>query len=345
MPAAQPTPTCTATSRPHLALALALGAALGLSGCGGSPATAPTATAPATASTTTTPSASTSASTAAATSSAGAQSPAPTGGGTPSPSVVATGAKTAQTPASSGRATVPVYLVAADRPGTPPRLRLFRQYLPATIASGSTGAAATAEAAVATAMTGRPGWTNVWGERHVTDVRVTPTRISITLDDGPVRQVSAEEARLGVASLVWTATAAAKSNVPVTITGGSGGRVLGTLKSGGTWRRASGVAATTELATFWIDQPGAGATVGAGPLTVTGQACVFEGAFAWTLTKAGATVRSGHAQATSGCPERGTWSVPLGRLAAGTYQLRVYAGSMEGSAGLQGEARTTFTVR
>ena len=96
------------------------------------------------------------------------------------------------------------------------------------------------------------------------------------------------------------------------------------------------------LAPIWVDTPGPGGTAKA-PVTVKGQACVFEAALSWTLTGGGTQVATGHAQAASGCPARGAWSVDLGALKAGSYRFTVQAFSAENGA-VNAQNIVDFTV-
>ena len=58
------------------------------------------------------------------------------------------------------------------------------------------------------------------------------------------------------------------------------------------------------------------------PLTVSGEACTFEANVAWELSKSGAMVKSGAVTAKEDCPTRSKWTLNLGILSPGTYQLR-----------------------
>jgi hypothetical protein len=56
-------------------------------------------------------------------------------------------------------------------------------------------------------------------------------------------------------------------------------------------------------------------------------------------------LRSGHTTATSGCPQRGTWSVSLSGLAPGVYTFRADEPKENGAPGYAGLDSTTFVVR
>lgn len=57
------------------------------------------------------------------------------------------------------------------------------------------------------------------------------------------------------------------------------------------------------------------------PLTVSGEACTFEANVAWKLTKSSSLVKSGAVTAKEACPTRSKWTLNLGTLLPGIYQL------------------------
>ena len=137
------------------------------------------------------------------------------------------------------------------------------------------------------------------------------------------------------------ATAAAQLNVPVRVevTGGQGAFAT---KPAGTYSRPASTSSYTDLVPIWVDSPLPGATVDA-PVTVTGQACVFEAQFAWQLLHGSVVVDSGSAKASAGCPTQSPYSIALGARPAGTYTMRVYdLSAKDGSVAY--ETRVTFTV-
>jgi hypothetical protein len=76
-----------------------------------------------------------------------------------------------------------------------------------------------------------------------------------------------------------------------------------------------------------------------------GQSCAFEGTTQWQLKLAGSAIKTGTTTATSGCPTRGTWQVPLGVLAPGAYTFRMYEVSMADGQGIVAETSRTFAVK
>jgi hypothetical protein len=191
------------------------------------------------------------------------------------------------------------------------------------------------------AQTGIWGYQQPWSPDTTATVTVTDTQIGIVLNQAGPAGLSANQQRIAVQSLVWTATAAAQLNVPVHIEV-AGGQAIFATKPAGNYARPDSMTLYTDLVPIWIDSPTPGATVTT-PVTVTGQACVFEAQFAWQLVQGSTIVKSGNATASIACPDYGTYSIPLGSLAAGTYTIRAQDISMkDGSVAY--ETRVTYTV-
>ena len=192
------------------------------------------------------------------------------------------------------------------------------------------------------AQTGIYGYQQPWAPDTTAAVTVTDTQIGIVLNQAGPTGLSADQQRIAVQSLVWTATAAAQLNVPVRVevTGGQGAFAS---TPAGSYSRPASTSSYTDLVPIWIDSPLPGATVGTTPITVTGQACVFEAQFPWQLLQGSTVVTSGPAKASIACPDYGTYSIALGSLSAGTYTIRVQDISMkDGSVAYQ--TSVTFTV-
>ena len=178
-----------------------------------------------------------------------------------------------------------------------------------------------------------------WLAGTTATVTTTDTQLGIVLSQPGVTGLSADQQRIDVQSLVWTATAAAQLNVGVHVEV-AGGQAIFATKPAGTYSRPS--TSYTDLVPIWVDSPAPGATVSS-PVTVTGQACVFEAQFQWQLLQGTAVVGAGSASPTSGCPTQGSYSISLGTRPAGTYTLRVYELSMKDGSVFY-ETRVTFTV-
>lgn len=59
------------------------------------------------------------------------------------------------------------------------------------------------------------------------------------------------------------------------------------------------------------------------PIIIIGQACTFEAGVAWKLSKDEVIIKSGAVTAQEACPTRSRWTLNLGQLAPGNYQLSV----------------------
>lgn len=60
------------------------------------------------------------------------------------------------------------------------------------------------------------------------------------------------------------------------------------------------------------------------PVTISGEACVFEANVAWTLLSGEKVVAEGSTLAKEACPTRSGWSVDLGELEPGKYKFIAY---------------------
>jgi len=79
------------------------------------------------------------------------------------------------------------------------------------------------------------------------------------------------------------------------------------------------------------------------PVTVTGQACVFEAQFSWELQQGSTVVKSGNTTASIACPDYGTYTIALGSLPSGSYTIRLYDLSMKDGSVMY-ETRVPFVV-
>jgi hypothetical protein len=191
------------------------------------------------------------------------------------------------------------------------------------------------------AQTGIYGYQQPWSPDTTATVTATDTQISIVLNQAGPAGLSTDQQRIAVQSLVWTATAAAQLNVPVHIEV-AGGKAIFATKPAGTYARPDASSSYTDLVPIWIDTPTPGASVKS-PVTVTGQACVFEAQFPWELLQGSTVVKSGSGHAAIACPDYGAYSISLGTLSAGTYTIRATDVSMKDGS-VTYETRVTFTV-
>ncbi len=253
----------------------------------------------------------------------------------PSPSGTSTGAGTV--PAA---AAVPVYYLGRDGD----RLALYREFH-----RGASGDALRLALTAATDARSAldPDLTAPWLPGTVPVGVDGPTSGVVTVDlplaEAQTRARTREQAALAVQALVFTVTAVQQDaglGVRVLI-GGKPGLLFGAEPVGDVVHRTS--PAYQVLGSIWIESPEEDAVV-PGDVTVTGTACVFEANVAWELRRGTTVVGSGHTTASSGCPDRGSWSVPLAALTPGTYTFRAYEPAPSGT-GPDREQTRTFRVR
>jgi hypothetical protein len=147
------------------------------------------------------------------------------------------------------------------------------------------------------AMPGQDSYLTAWAPGTRVTATVSADAITLVLGAPGVDGLDLPAQRQAVQALVWTATAAAQRNVPVTISVAGGGPVVGGIPAG-VFRRPTD--ATTELAPVWITSPGRFASVWDSRVVVEGQACTFEGTVQWELRQGDVVVSKGFATATSG---------------------------------------------
>lgn len=183
-------------------------------------------------------------------------------------------------------------------------------------------------------------WRGVTVERAEVSGDVITLRLSGSADRAP----DAERARLAISSLVWTAQGAVgRGDLPVSIRPAGGGRLLGHLDSSTRFTRAATPPAA--LCDIWVDDPSPGASLPlARAVTVRGQAVAFEANVEWELRRGTTTVRDGFVTASIGAPSRGTFSIDLGRLEAGSWTIRTFVSSAEDGQQAVAERLVTFRV-
>lgn len=280
------------------------------------------------------------------TSTAGAAGPAEKDQAQPQGASVQPDSRTAEssTPAvATSSWAMPVYWVVTGT-DTQPWL-LNRTFVPVQAPADRTSRVELAVTAATNLSEGGPGAPYAvqqpWQPGTTAKAVVTDSLITVTLNQPGRLGLIAQQQKIAVQSLVWTATAAAQLTVPVRVEV-TGGRPVFATTPAGSYSRPSSDLSYTDLVPIWIDVPGVKAQVSS-PVTVTGEACVFEAQFAYELLQGTTVVKKGGVTATSGCPTRGTYSIPLGTLAAGAYTIRVYDTSMKDGS-VSYETRTDFTV-
>jgi len=268
--------------------------------------------------------------------------PSPNASPSPSPNPDVAGA--------TGQVALPAYFVGANS-AAGKKFGLYREFVGTAVAAGATPAQK-AKAAVAVAMNAQPftsdePYLQPWSGTSVENLTATPSRITITLSGPGAQGFTAEQTRLAVQELVWTAQAAlGQGPVPVTFEVADGStKLFGTYPTSATYNRPATDMQYEDLAPIWILAPVRGQVFAAGSAVVaTGQSCAFEATTQWQLKKGATAIRSGTTTASSGCPTRGTWQVKLGVLPAGSYTFRMSELSMKDGQSIA-ETSKPFTVK
>jgi hypothetical protein len=279
---------------------------------------------------------------------------------TPTPSPTTSSASSSSTaptttgpaPAQTQPATLPVYFVGPIG-DSKPTSKLFREFVRSQVPADPTPTQK-AKAALVLAIDAQPysnteGYLQPWSGQTIGDVQVTPQLITVDLAmaGNPDAAQTEEIRRLAVQELVWTAQAAVQNgNVPVrfTVRGGPA-KLFGSIPTDQAFTRPASSESWRDLAPIWVDSPTRDQVLPAGkPVTVTGQATVFEASLAWDLRRGTTTVKEGHTTASIGAPERGQYSMKLGTLSPGTYTIHVWEPSAKDGS-VAAERSVTFTVK
>ena len=193
--------------------------------------------------------------------------------------------------------------------------------------------------AVTNAMAGTDGPPigDPWAGATLTRATVAKDSITLHLGSVPSKRADAEVEALAVQAAVWTAQAVvARGNLPVRFDLPDGSELFGKPEST-TYLRPPRDEQYQVLTDVWITRPaapdgGVNALPAGAPLTVEGEASVFEASVAWVIRAdgSGTDIVTGHTMASIGAPGRGTYafSVPTSELEVGkTYVVTVFAGS------------------
>ncbi|GAA4124656.1 hypothetical protein GCM10022415_30920 [Knoellia locipacati] len=277
---------------------------------------------------------------------AASPSPSPTSASTPSASTSTspdpTPSATGPTgPVAGGTTSLGIYTVGTNG-GTANRPGLVRVFWTAPLGGDAPESDRAGLAVVESIRTSeQPA---LWAGTALDRLEVDRNRITIVLT-GPGRAASdARTAELAISSLVWTAQAAVgRGDLPVTVQSGSPGLLLGFVDPSRTFTRAGTPA--DALCDIWLDSPTPGASVDvARAVVVRGQAVAFEANVEWELRSGDRVVRKGFTTASIGAPGRGTFTVDLGRLDAGSWTFRALTSSAKDGSPLA-ERVVGFVVR
>jgi hypothetical protein len=270
---------------------------------------------------------------------------------TPTSSSPSPSSSTTSGPAPTAQVTLPVYFVGPVG-DSKPTYKLFREFVQADVGSDQT-AAQKAKAALVLALNAQPysntdGYLQPWSGQTIGDVQVTPQLITVDLANAgnPDAAQTQEVRRLAVQELVWTATAAVQQTVPVRFTvNGAPAKLFGSISTDQAFTRPSSSESWRDLAPIWVDSPTRDQVLPAGKsVTVKGQATVFEATVMWDLRRGSAPVKQGHATASIGAPDRGQYSIEVGKLQPGTYTIHVWEPSAKDGS-VAAERSVIFSVK
>jgi hypothetical protein len=172
-----------------------------------------------------------------------------------------------------------------------------------------------------------PDYANLWGGTNtVNSVSITDSVATVDLGEISLN-VGAEAEQRAIDQIVWTLTELVPSvtSVAFTVNGETVESFAGHVDTTAQFERAVDyeVLNPIQISSF---SEGAELT---GPFTVSGQACTFEANVVWKLSQNSVVVKEGFTTATSGCPDRGDWSISFEDLEPGEYTIQALEYSAE----------------
>lgn len=172
-----------------------------------------------------------------------------------------------------------------------------------------------------------PEYENLWGGTNtVNSVGIADSVATVDLAEISLN-VGAEGEQRAIDQIVWTLTEFAPEvkSVAFTVNGKTVESFAGHVDTTAAFERAIGYEVLNPIQISSTNQ-GAELT---SPVTISGQACTFEANVVWKLSQDGKVVQEGFTTASSGCPERGDWSITLADLAPGNYRIEALEYSAE----------------
>lgn len=172
-----------------------------------------------------------------------------------------------------------------------------------------------------------PQYVNLWGKGNTVN-SVTVDQSRATVDLGTLNlNVGAESEQRAIDQIVWTLTEFSPEIKAVifTVNGKTVESFAGHVDTTGEFNRAIDYEVLNPIQISSINQ---GAEL-VSPVTISGQACTFEANVQWKLLQDGKVVQKGFTTASSGCPERGQWSITITDLAPGNYTIEALEYSAE----------------
>jgi len=187
-----------------------------------------------------------------------------------------------------------------------------------------------------------PDYVNLWGGTNtVNSISVTDSVATVDLGEISLN-VGADGEQRAIDQIVWTLTALAPEvkSVAFTVNGEIVESFAGHVDTTAQFARAIDYEVLNPIQ---ISSPNEGVGL-VSPLTISGQACTFEANVVWKLLQDGKVVQESFTTATSGCPDRGEWSISFENLEPGEYVIQAVEYSAEDGS-LFAKDDKKFTVR
>ena len=172
-----------------------------------------------------------------------------------------------------------------------------------------------------------PHYVNLWGNGNTVN-SITVNQGVAKVDLGTVKlNVGAEGEQRAIDQIVWTLTEVAPeiTSVSFTVNGETAETFAGHVDTTVRFERAIDYEVLNPIQISSMNQ-GAELT---SPITISGQACTFEANVVWKVSQDDKVIQEGFTSASSGCPERGDWSVTIADLAPGNYTFAAIEYSAE----------------
>lgn len=163
--------------------------------------------------------------------------------------------------------------------------------------------------------------------------------IDISVADAETAAMAEKEL---VEQLIWTlfANDATIDSVQITVDGKRIATLAGRISIQEPFVRPDGFGI---LSNVQIDSPSDESDV-INPVTVTGMSCTFEAVVVWELVQNDAVINSGNTLAAEACPTRAPFTINLGTLSPGTYEISAFEVSAKDGSRVSEDSKT-FTVQ
>jgi hypothetical protein len=170
-------------------------------------------------------------------------------------------------------------------------------------------------------------YVNLWGGTNTVN-SVSVNGSVATVDLGEISlNIGAEGEQRAIDQIVWTLTGLAPeiNSVAFTVNGKTVESFAGHVDTTAQFARAIDYEVLNPIQISSLNE-GAGLVTS---FTISGQACTFEANVVWKLLQDGKVVKEGFTTATSGCPDRGDWSISFENLEPGEYVIQALEYSAE----------------